>query len=205
MNSTRTDGVRLGVLWIRRSSRREATVASHSSTASASIALITVSAEIRSPPKLRASWSSRTMAGCNSSRMLSAAIVQTVSATALDQTGSRTRLAVRRITTQAVSRLTVVRTKACGQPMPAATNSDSHCRVSQHTGKVSGASARAPASRRPSSWRRRACRSIQARRRGAMKRAPSKADATMISWISMLGTSSCSDRRSCHARSTPSR
>jgi hypothetical protein len=105
----------LGALAIRLSSSREAKVATQSSTASASIALITVSAEIRRPPSVRPSWSRRVMVGCRSSRTLSAAIVQTVSATAFDQTGSRTRPAVRRITTQAVSRLTVVRTRACGQ------------------------------------------------------------------------------------------
>jgi hypothetical protein len=75
--------------------------------------------------------------------MLRAATVHAAIAMKRDQVRSRTSVVVRRITTHAVIRLTTILTSWCGKRACAAISTDSHWRVSQMIGSVSGSRAAA--------------------------------------------------------------
>ena len=103
-SSTWIDGVSPVTCWTRRSRKLLVAVAAHSATASSTVVLRTSSGVTRMPPIMIARASSAATVSSSRPRMLSAAMVQAVTATRRLMNGLRIRLATSAITTQAVAR-----------------------------------------------------------------------------------------------------
>ena len=89
----------------------------------------TASAEMRTLPTVRARLSSKAVTSSSKPRMLSAATLQASTATSRDQNGSRTRLAVSRMTIHTATRWMTILISGTGQPRRAAASIARPCRT----------------------------------------------------------------------------
>ena len=109
--STWTDGVRLSARWMRRSSTLEIDIVTHSRMPRAITPFTTVSTETRTAPKVIAMPSRSATVASNSPRVVSAASIQAVHAMKRARASFLMTPEIRRMTTQALTRLATVRVR----------------------------------------------------------------------------------------------